>query len=161
MNTSTAWALVGAQFGLIVGLIVLPPGDLWGQTLTAGIVAGVLIAVGLLVALAAGLRLGGALTPLPIPKEGQSLVTTGIYRFVRHPIYTGVLVAAAGLVVWGGSLAHLIGWLALYVVLSVKAAGEEAMLASLHDGYEDYKKTSGRLLPKVIHVQKGKGEVSS
>jgi protein-S-isoprenylcysteine O-methyltransferase Ste14 len=161
MNTSTAWALVGAQFGLIVGLIVLPPGDLWGQTLTGGVIAGVLIAVGVLVALAAGLRLGGALTPLPIPKEGQSLVTTGIYRFVRHPIYTGVLLAAAGLVVWGGSLAHIIGWLALYVVLSVKASGEEAMLAILHDGYEDYKKTSGRLLPKVIHVKKGKGEVSS
>jgi len=161
MNTSTAWALVGAQFGLIVGLVVLPAGDLWEQNLVSGIVAGVLIAVGIVVALVGGLRLGGALTPLPIPKDGQTLVTTGIYRFVRHPIYTGVLSLAAGLVVWGGSVAHIIGWAALFLVLSIKALGEEVMLSERHEEYAEYKKTSGRLIPRFSHINQAPGEVGS
>jgi protein-S-isoprenylcysteine O-methyltransferase Ste14 len=161
MNTSTAWALVGAQFGLLIGLLVLPAGDLWEQNLVSGVVAGILIAVGVAVSVAGGLRLGGGLTPLPIPKDGQALVTSGIYRFVRHPIYSGILSLAAGLVVWGASAAHIIGWMALFLVLSIKASGEEVMLLERHEEYAHYKKTSGRLLPKFSHINDAPGEVSS
>ena len=151
MKPSIAWALVGAQFGLLAGLVVLPAGELWPRNgLTLGIAGALLVAGVLLVALA-GLRLGPALTPTPIPKEGAELVTTGVYRFVRHPIYTGVLLAALGLVVFGSSAGHIVGWIALYVVLSVKASGEETMLAKRHRGYERYQAVTGRLIPKVFH----------
>jgi protein-S-isoprenylcysteine O-methyltransferase Ste14 len=113
------------------------------------VIAGVLMGAGVLVAAAGGMRLGAALTPTPIPKEGAELVTSGIYRFVRHPIYSGVLLAALGLVILGSSAGHIVGWLALFVVLSVKASGEEAMLAKLHPGYDSYAKSTGRLIPKI------------
>lgn len=149
MKTSTAWALVGAQFGLIVGLIVLPAGDLWPRGTVAAVFAGVLVVAGVGLAASAGLRLGPALTPLPIPKDGAHLVTTGLYRWVRHPIYTGVLLAGLGLVVWGASPAHFIGIAALYAVLFAKSVGEEKMLASRHDDYSAYATRTGRLLPKL------------
>ena len=150
MKPSVGWALVGAQFGLIAGLIVLPTGELWPRGVVSVVIALVLIVAGVALASLAGIRLGPALTPTPIPKEGAALVTTGVYRYVRHPISTGVLLAALGLVVLGASAGHLVGIIALFVVLSVKAAGEEAMLAEIHDGYDDYRRTSGRLIPKIF-----------
>jgi protein-S-isoprenylcysteine O-methyltransferase Ste14 len=159
MKTSTAWALVGTQFGLIIGLIVLPAGDLWERTGFSAGIAGALVLAGLAVAGVAGLRLGPALTPLPIPKEGADLVTSGVYRWVRHPIYTGVLLAALGLVVWGASFGHIIGLLGLYAVLFAKSVGEEKMLASRHPNYQAYAKKTGRLLPKLFQVQDGGNSV--
>jgi protein-S-isoprenylcysteine O-methyltransferase Ste14 len=150
VKPSVGWALVGAQFGLIAGLIVLPTGDLWPRGVVGVVIAVALIVAGIAVAGLAGIRLGPALTPTPIPKEGAALVTTGVYRRVRHPIYTGVLLVALGLVVLGASAGHLVGIIALFVVLSVKAAGEEAMLAEIHDGYDYYRRTSGRLIPKIF-----------
>lgn len=150
MKPSVGWTLVGAQFGLIAGLIVLPTGELWPRGVVSVVIAVALIVAGVALAGLAGIRLGPALTPTPIPKEGTALVTTGVYRYVRHPIYTGVLLAALGLVVLGASAGHLVGIVALFVVLSLKAAGEEAMLADIHDGYDDYRRTSGRLIPKIF-----------
>jgi protein-S-isoprenylcysteine O-methyltransferase Ste14 len=150
VKPSVGWALVGAQFGLIAGLIVLPPGELWSRGAVSVVIAVALIVAGVAVAGLAGIRLGPALTPTPIPKEGAALVTSGVYRFVRHPIYTGVLLAALGLAVLGASVGHVIGVIALFTVLSVKASGEEAMLEEIHEGYEAYRRTSGRLVPKIF-----------
>jgi protein-S-isoprenylcysteine O-methyltransferase Ste14 len=150
MKTSTAWALVGAQFGVIFGLVFLPAGDLWSRGGVSVAIAATAIVGGVVLAGAAGLRLGTALTPLPIPKDGADLVTSGLYRWVRHPIYTGVLLAAVGLVIWGASLAHIIGLVALYVILFAKSVGEEKMLAERHDGYAGYALTTGRLVPRIL-----------
>lgn len=150
MKPSVGWALVGAQFGLIAGLIVLPAGNLWPRGGVSVALAVVLIVAGLVVVGLAGRRLGPALTPLPIPKDGAKLVTGGVYRYVRHPMYTGVLLAALGLMVLGASGGHLVGVIALFAVLSAKASGEEEMLAELHPGYGAYRTTSGRLIPKIF-----------
>jgi protein-S-isoprenylcysteine O-methyltransferase Ste14 len=61
-----------------------------------------------------------------------------------------VLLAALGLAVLGASVGHVIGVIALFTVLSVKASGEEAMLEEIHEGYEAYRRTSGRLVPRIF-----------
>lgn len=63
-------------------------GDAPGQRAADGGGGGVFIA--------ACLGLGRRLTPLPFPKESSSLVQTGVYAIVRHPIYSGGLVLAIG-----------------------------------------------------------------
>lgn len=153
MKPSVGWALVGAQFGLIAGLIVLPSGELWSRGGITVALAVVLIGGGIVVAGLAGIRLGPALTPSPIPKEGADLVTTGVYRFVRHPIYTGVLLAALGLVALGASVAHVVGAIGLFAVLSLKAVAEEAMLAERHRNYDEYRQKSGRIIPNFFHLE--------
>ena len=110
MTPSTGWALVGAQFGLLVALVILPAGDLWPRGAITSVLGGVLVATGAAIAVLAGLRLGPNLTPTPLPKEDGELVTAGFYQYVRHPIYTGVLLAAAGVLVFQASIAHIVGF---------------------------------------------------
>jgi protein-S-isoprenylcysteine O-methyltransferase Ste14 len=149
MNQSTGWALVGSQFGVLTALVVFPGGDLWERTgVTLGVALGLGFA-GIVIALAGGLRLGHSLTPLPIPKDDGTLVTQGIYHCVRHPIYTGVLVIALGFVVWGASLWHIVGWVALWLILNLKAAFEEKLLAARYPQYEAYRIQVGRLVPRI------------
>lgn len=100
--------------------------------------------------LVAGLvRLGRSLTPLPFPKDGAGLTTTGPFAWVRHPIYSGVLVLSLG---WALCVE---GWLtlgyvaALFVLLDVKARREEAWLAEKFPEYARYKERVRRLIPFV------------
>ena len=81
--------------------------------------------------------------------ENQALVSTGIYRYIRHPIYAGDL-----LLLFGLQLA-LNSWLVLAVVaLSAivvqRAAREEAMLADRLAGYDDYSRATKRFVPFVV-----------
>ena len=152
MTPSTGWALVGAQFGLLAALIILPAGDLWSRGLVSLSAGGILLVGGVVVAALAGLRLGPSLTPLPIPKDDGELVTSGFYNYVRHPIYTGVLLAGAGLVIAQASLGHLVGWVALWGVLTLKALGEERMLSDKYDGYREYSVRTGRFFPKLTRL---------
>ena len=105
--------------------------------------------MGVVIAALAGMKLGPNLTPLPIPKAEGELITGGFYSYIRHPIYTGVLLAAAGVVVFQASLAHIIGFLLLGGVLTVKALGEERMLAEKYEGYTEYISATGRFFPKL------------
>jgi protein-S-isoprenylcysteine O-methyltransferase Ste14 len=148
MKPSIAWALVGMQFGAIAALVVFPAGTWWDRGVTSGTVAAILLAAGLVLVALSGQRLGRSLTPSPIPREDATLVTTGVYSRVRHPIYTGLLVAAAGGVVWGASLAHLVAWLFLFAVLSAKVAGEESLLREKFEDYGSYVSRTGRFFPK-------------
>ena len=152
MTPSTGWALVGAQFGLLAALVILPAGELWSRGLMSLIVGGALLVGGFVVAALAGLRLGPSLTPLPIPKEDGELITGGFYHYVRHPIYTGVLMAGAGLVVAQASLAHIAGWVLLWGVLMLKALGEERMLAEKYNDYAEYSKKTGRFFPHLTSL---------
>ena len=153
MTPSTGWALVGAQFGLLVALVILPAGDLWPRGALTSVLGGVLVATGAAIAVLAGLRLGPNLTPTPLPKEDGELVTAGFYQYVRHPIYTGVLLAAAGVLVFQASIAHIVGFVLVWGVLTLKALGEEKMLAEKYEGYASYATRTGRFLPRLTSAQ--------
>ena len=81
----------------------------------------------------------------------QHVISTGVYGFVRHPLYLG-----AGLYVIGGALlmGSLFGMLAGVLFTSVLAArsvGEEQMLREQLDGYEEYtKRVRWRLIPYIF-----------
>jgi protein-S-isoprenylcysteine O-methyltransferase Ste14 len=79
----------------------------------------------------------------------QPVITDGPYRFVRHPGYTGVLLAMVGL---GLLLANWLSVLALAVVVAAGmtyriAVEERTLIATLGQPYEDYRSTRRRLVP--------------
>ena len=136
---------------LIALLVVLPSMTSWRAFDVPALRAAgdVLLVVGLLVAVAAALNLGDALTAMPTPRDGAALRTHGLYRYVRHPIYAGVLAIGWGLALrsqlWLGLLLAVL----LTGVLHVKARYEEAMLAARHDGYADYTARTPRFVPRL------------
>mgnify|MGYP000079258811 CR=1 FL=1 len=149
VHPALAWGLVAVQFALIVALAVAPRGELWPRSALVVGIALAFVAAGVAVGVAAGIALGRALTPSPIPREGSSLVTSGIYRLVRHPIYSGLLLLGVGLALIGASLWHGALLVALIVLLSVKARLEERMLAARFPEYGAYAARVGRIVPGV------------
>lgn len=110
--------------------------------------AGFLVAViGLLVIVFAVLQLNNNLTAFPTPKEEGTLIQTGLYKFVRHPIYSGIILGAIGLGCFLGS-----GWkigigFGLWLLFYFKSSYEERLLANHYPDYEAYKENSSRFFP--------------
>lgn len=88
------------------------------------------------------------LTPLPYPVDDNRLVVTGVYRLVRHPLYSAVLLAFSGWTIFALSLSHLAMTVAAWLFFRYKASKEEAWLTERHPEYPDYARTTGRFLPR-------------
>jgi hypothetical protein len=83
-------------------------------------------------------------------KQDHELVTSGPYRFIRHPIYTGLIVMFIGTFLYYGSLFVLILFIILTVMFLLRVGKEEAIMKRLFGKkYTDYMKTSKRLIPFI------------
>jgi protein-S-isoprenylcysteine O-methyltransferase Ste14 len=83
----------------------------------------------------------------PVPKPGGQLVTHGIYRIIRHPMYIAQLLVVGALVAEYFSFLRLAVLLILTVNLILKLNFEEARLVRHFEGYETYRQSTWRLIP--------------
>jgi protein-S-isoprenylcysteine O-methyltransferase Ste14 len=117
------------------------PGSEWtGVALTAA---------GIAVAFWARWHLGTNWSGVVTLKEGHELIRTGPYRSIRHPIYTGILLALFGTAVNFGEVralfAVVIAWLSFYI----KARREESFLTQeFGPGFAEHKQHTGMFLPR-------------
>jgi protein-S-isoprenylcysteine O-methyltransferase Ste14 len=80
----------------------------------------------------------------------QQVVSTGVYGFVRHPMYLGALFLFTGTPLLLGSVYGIIIGLAILFLLVARIIGEEKMLINELEGYADYKmKVKYRLIPFI------------
>jgi protein-S-isoprenylcysteine O-methyltransferase Ste14 len=148
------WYVVaqGVLFALVaLGPRTWPGLPSWGQPMAGwSLWAGLALAgAGGLLGLAGLLHLGANLTPLPHPKDDATLVETGAYSVVRHPIYSGLIMAAFG---WGLIVAgpFTLGYaLILLIFFDVKSRREERWLAAKFPGYGAYQGRVKKLIPFV------------
>jgi len=85
----------------------------------------------------------------PEPKEGGILITHGPYRWVRHPMYTGLLLISAGL---GGIIDSFHGWmlsLTLLGALLVKASFEDRWMTGAHPDHAAYQARTRGFIPFI------------
>lgn len=132
---------------LAVGLLApgWPDGARWPLKAAAVL----LVAAGGLVLVTAGRALGSGLTPFPRPPEGGQLVESGPYGVVRHPIYSGGLLIAAGISIALSPWALVVTAL-LAVFWALKASLEERFLLEQYPGYAGYcERTRHKLVPYV------------
>ncbi len=140
--------LLGIIAQTLLPLDILPISSHPFQLKIAGAIFYVL---GLLVAVLARLELGRNWSDIesPIVGRDQVVVASGIYRYIRHPIYAGDLALLLGLELCLNS------WLALAVVVLApmvlrKAVLEERMLAQRLPGYDMYVARTKRFIPFVV-----------
>ena len=147
---------VGAQGVLIAALVLAPRwADAWSVAEVVTVGGWGLASLGAVVLLVAFPQLGRALTPLPEPRADGELTTTGLYRWVRHPIYSGVLAMA-----WGWTLAHP-SWLTIVLagvltgLLNAKARYEEGLLRARYLDYAEYCERTPRFIARPALRRRG------
>jgi protein-S-isoprenylcysteine O-methyltransferase Ste14 len=142
-------AIQVALFGLLA--VAGMAGPAWADPwLPLGRAVGLtLIGLGIAAAALGLVGLRENLTAVPRPIQGGRLIDDGVYGLVRHPIYTGIILAAVG---WGlatASPAALLVALLIGVFFDVKARREEAWLLVAYPGYAEYRRRVRKLLPFV------------
>ncbi len=141
--------LVTLQFGILtlLGWLTLPH---W-QAGTWSTASAALWLMGLLTGLwAVTSNRPGNFNIRPAPKAGGQLVQHGPYRWIRHPMYSALLLLAAGCALVVATPAAWALWLALAAVLTGKAALEEAWMTREHPDYAGYRARTRRFLPWLL-----------
>jgi len=119
-----------------------------GLAQIVGVVTG---AAGLAIGLWAIVLVGRHLTPYPAPTAKGPLIESGPYRYVRHPMYTSVILLTVGI-----GLLTLRPWallisLAFVVFFAAKVGREEELLIERYPTYREYRsRVPYRLLPWVL-----------
>jgi len=84
-------------------------------------------------------------------KQGHELIKTGPYRFVRHPIYTGLLIMGLGTAIEIGRLRCFVGLVVVGIGFWIKLKQEEKLLLRhFPDDYPAYQKRVKALVPFVV-----------
>jgi protein-S-isoprenylcysteine O-methyltransferase Ste14 len=93
----------------------------------------------------------GSVSPFPKPVDGAALVDTGPYRYVRHPMYSGIIAFTLGAGIAFANVAAALVAPAYLLFFMVKSGREEEMLAVSMPGYRQYRSdVHWRLIPKLL-----------
>jgi len=85
------------------------------------------------------------------PREKPEVIDTGVFRVIRHPIYTGALLFYLGAICITLSIASAIFWLVILVFYILIARYEERILTeAFGEEYTRYKKQTGMLFPRLF-----------
>ncbi len=141
------FALVGSRYfrqGWL-GMRFLPDTSAWAITGLA------LTLIGCLFAIWARLTLGANWSGRATVKAGHELIVSGPYAVARHPIYTGLLLAAAGTAMARGEWRCILGIVLIALAFAIKIGQEEKlMLETFPLAYPEYRQGVKALIPGVF-----------
>ena len=157
-NWHAIWLLIGGLFLSNLSFLIrfgAPLSSLTIPLIPRSIVLQVLIivctAAGLVVAIVARRTLAGNWSRAVAFKEDHELITRGLYRYVRHPIYTGILLMILGTALFVGTPSAGIGFLIIVLALWFKLRAEEELLTDhFPREYPAYRNRTKALIPFVF-----------
>lgn len=149
-KTSKDYMYVGIQF-ILFAVYIIPITIITFVTGTVfNIIGIILLALGVLVGLLSIIQLNKNLSPFPTPITGGKLIETGLYKYIRHPIYTGILSTLLGYGLYSGSGYKILITMTLLVLFLYKSKYEEKKLSLVFSEYPEYMKKTGRFFPKAL-----------
>lgn len=146
---------------LIIAILLLGPGEWYGHswlresfiehTNLVGIIGLSISVIGAVIACTSRYTLGKNWSLSVQRKESHQLIQDGIYKTVRHPIYTGLLFLFIGNAIIVGDYRAIIAVLIVFVSLWLKLKKEEALLTETFGiKYIAYKKQTKALIPYLL-----------
>jgi protein-S-isoprenylcysteine O-methyltransferase Ste14 len=134
-------ALIGTF--LIMVVVLFPRREI---SFTAGVASTLLLLAGNTVAVYVVTHLGRSFSIMP---EARGLVTSGLYRHVRHPLYLAEMIASIGTVIQ-----FLSAWTALILAVQIafqlrRMHNEEVVLMEIFPDYATYKEKTARIIPGI------------
>lgn len=106
--------------------------------------------MGAIAALYSVISLGRSFSPLVAPRKNNELVRTGMYQYMRHPLYAGLILLSFGLAAVTYSETRLVLALLLQMILTYKARKEEEGMLEAHGAaYEEYMREVDRFFPTL------------
>ncbi len=123
--------------------------SLFVPSLTLMWVGAAFTAIGIAVAIWARLYIGRNWSPRPAIKEEHELVTGGPYAFVRHPIYSGIVLAALGTALTGTIFGAILFMFAAVLFVTRIGKEERIMLELFPGAYPSYQSQTKRLIPFI------------
>jgi len=143
------YILVSLQAALLILFVLdvsmlelVSPAYLKGIALVIAILGFVLLIIALL-------QLNRNLSPFPTPKKNSQLIQNGIYKYIRHPIYTGILLGCFGYSLYVDSSYKILISVLLLLLFIIKSRYEEKKLKQKFKTYSAYMKKTGRFFPKL------------
>jgi protein-S-isoprenylcysteine O-methyltransferase Ste14 len=152
MSSSRGLAWVVAQSALLLALVVAGPfgAGAWHSGIGLFVGAALFVAGGAL-GIAGVIHLGPNRTAFPKPRPGAALVRRGVYGWIRHPLYSSLMLAGVGWALLWQSVAALIAALAVIAFFAAKAREEERWLAGVFPEHDEYRRrVRGRFLPGLF-----------
>ena len=128
---------------LISAVVISPRRQL---PFTVGVIATLLVLTGNTIAVYCLSHLGRSFSIMP---EARELVTSGLYRYLRHPLYLAEMIAVTGIV-----LQFLSVWTVLLLAIEIalqlrRMHNEEIVLTAAFPAYTEYKRRTARILPGI------------
>jgi protein-S-isoprenylcysteine O-methyltransferase Ste14 len=109
----------------------------------------VLLAAGLGIAVWARRHLGRNWSSNVVVKQDHTLIRTGPYRRLRHPIYSGLLLAFLGTAVTIGEWRALLAFALCFLSFALKSRAEEARMRETFPEYDQYRRETSAIVPGV------------
>ena len=146
-DVAVAWGLVAIQATLIIAILLVPVGDAWSLPPVVAAVSTALTWAGVGLLIWAIAVFGRGVTPSPLPSQNAQLRTRGPYRWIRHPMYTGVIMLMTGAMLDRRSWLAAALWIVLVGFLALKARWEEGRLVETYPGYRQYREQVSAFIP--------------
>ena len=146
-DLAIAWGLVAVQAVLIVGILLTPIDGDWPLPPVAVAFTTALTWLGIALIVWAILVFGRGVTPSPLPSNRARLQTRGPYRWIRHPMYTGVILLMADSAIGRRNWFAAVLWVVLVVFFLAKMRWEERRLIETYPGYDSYREAVPALIP--------------
>jgi protein-S-isoprenylcysteine O-methyltransferase Ste14 len=148
------------RFWLFVVLIILAlvfrrwvathgGGVVWPQTMTTYILADLSTIFGLILVIQSRRALGRNWSSEIVIQEKHELIERGPYAYIRHPLYSGLLLMLLGVVLYFGRRAWIIFIVCAVFGFYAKSQMEERLLSKTFPAYSEYERRTKALIPFI------------
>ncbi len=143
-----SWSFVFVQ-AVILAFLVFLNKDLGPNITKQPVLGKVLELLGWIGIIISAFNIRTVLTAEPLPKENGKLSTDGLYKYVRHPMYTSVLLLSLGIAILSGSAIKYLLVILLAILFYLKSKYEERYLQEQYPEYKEYAKNTPRFIPFI------------